>query len=130
RGAQRVGLRPPRGGVRGGDVPGRAARRRTRLRARPDGRAPDPQLEPCGLRAPRFPGRAARGRRDGRERIAVAMAWRVPIVDLAAESLEVGPAVESAVLRVLRSQQFILGPETAGFEAELGGGGRRWLAVV
>jgi dTDP-4-amino-4,6-dideoxygalactose transaminase len=47
------------------------------------------------------------------------MAWRVPIVDLAAESLEVGPAVEAAVLRVLRSQQFILGPETAAFEAEL-----------
>jgi dTDP-4-amino-4,6-dideoxygalactose transaminase len=47
------------------------------------------------------------------------MAWRIPIVDLAAEFLEVGPAVEAAVLRVLRSQQFILGPETAAFEAEL-----------
>jgi dTDP-4-amino-4,6-dideoxygalactose transaminase len=47
------------------------------------------------------------------------MAWRIPIVDLAAESLESGPAVEAAVLRVLRSQQYILGPETAAFEAEL-----------
>ncbi len=47
------------------------------------------------------------------------MAWRIPIVDLAAEFLETGPAVEAAVLRVLRSQQFILGPETAAFEAEL-----------
>ena len=47
------------------------------------------------------------------------MAWRIPIVDLAAEFLEAGPAVEAAVLRVLRSQQFILGPETAAFEAEL-----------
>lgn len=47
------------------------------------------------------------------------MAWRIPMVDLAAEFQEVGPAVEAAVLRVLRSQQFILGPETAAFEAEL-----------
>ena len=47
------------------------------------------------------------------------MAWRIPIVDLAAEALEVGPAVEAAVLRVLRSQQYVLGPETAAFEAEL-----------
>ena len=47
------------------------------------------------------------------------MAWRIPIVDLAAEYLEVGAAVEAAVLRVLRSQQFILGPETAAFESEL-----------
>jgi len=47
------------------------------------------------------------------------MAWRIPIVDLAAESIETGPAVEAAVLRVLRSQQYILGPETAAFEAEL-----------
>ena len=47
------------------------------------------------------------------------MAWRIPIVDLAAEFLEVGPAVEAAVLRVLRSQQYILGPESAAFEADL-----------
>jgi dTDP-4-amino-4,6-dideoxygalactose transaminase len=47
------------------------------------------------------------------------MAWRIPIVDLAAEYREVGPAVEAAVLRVLRSQQYILGPETATFEAQL-----------
>jgi dTDP-4-amino-4,6-dideoxygalactose transaminase len=31
----------------------------------------------------------------------------------------VGPAVEAAVLRVLRSQQYILGPESAAFEADL-----------
>jgi dTDP-4-amino-4,6-dideoxygalactose transaminase len=47
------------------------------------------------------------------------MAWRVPIVDLAAEYEEVGPEVEAAVLRVLRSQRYVLGPETAAFEAEL-----------
>ncbi len=46
------------------------------------------------------------------------MAWRIPIVDLAAEFRETGAVVEAAVLRVLRSQQFILGPETAAFEAE------------
>ena len=50
------------------------------------------------------------------------MAWRIPIVDLAAEFREVGPAVEAAVLRVLRSQQFILGPETAAFESEFAAG--------
>jgi dTDP-4-amino-4,6-dideoxygalactose transaminase len=46
------------------------------------------------------------------------MAWRIPMVDLAAESQEAGAAVEAAVLRVLRSHQFILGPETAAFEAD------------
>ena len=44
---------------------------------------------------------------------------RIPILDLAAEWAEVGPAVEAAVLRVLRSGQYVLGPETAAFEAEL-----------
>jgi dTDP-4-amino-4,6-dideoxygalactose transaminase len=47
------------------------------------------------------------------------MAWRIPIVDLEAESREAGAAVEAAVLRVLRSHQYVLGPETAAFEAEL-----------
>jgi dTDP-4-amino-4,6-dideoxygalactose transaminase len=47
------------------------------------------------------------------------MAWRVPIVDLAAEAEEAGADVEAALLRVLRSHQYILGPETAAFEAEL-----------
>ena len=103
------------------------------LRARSDGRTADPELEPRHVGAAGVPRRAARGRRDRRERFAVIasaqgaqpgegrerMAWRIPIVDLAAEYLEVGPAVEAAVLRVLRSQQFILGPETAAFEAEL-----------
>jgi dTDP-4-amino-4,6-dideoxygalactose transaminase len=47
------------------------------------------------------------------------MSWRIPMVDLAAEYAEVGPAVEEAVLRVLRSGQHVLGPETVAFEAEL-----------
>jgi len=43
----------------------------------------------------------------------------VPAVDLAAEWAEVGPEVEAAVLRVLRSGAYVLGPETRSFEAEL-----------
>ena len=46
---------------------------------------------------------------------------RIPILDLAVEWEEVGPAVEAAVLRVLRSGQYVLGPETAVFEADLAG---------
>jgi dTDP-4-amino-4,6-dideoxygalactose transaminase len=37
-------------------------------------------------------------------------------VDLAAERAAVGPALEEAVLRVLRSGQFVLGPEVERFE--------------
>lgn len=44
------------------------------------------------------------------------MGARIPILDLAAEWAEVGADVEAAVLRVLRSGQYILGPETAAFE--------------
>jgi dTDP-4-amino-4,6-dideoxygalactose transaminase len=47
------------------------------------------------------------------------MAWRIPLVDLGAEHAEVGEAVEAAVLRTLRSGQYVLGPETRAFEAEL-----------
>jgi dTDP-4-amino-4,6-dideoxygalactose transaminase len=47
------------------------------------------------------------------------MSARIPILDLAAEWAEVGADVEAAVLRVLRSGQYVLGPETAAFEAEL-----------
>lgn len=47
------------------------------------------------------------------------MAWRIPLVDLAAEYAEVGPALEQAVLRVLRSGAYVLGPETAAFEQEM-----------
>jgi dTDP-4-amino-4,6-dideoxygalactose transaminase len=47
------------------------------------------------------------------------MTWRVPLVDLAAEWAEAGPAVEAAVLRVLRSGELVLGPETAAFEEEV-----------
>jgi dTDP-4-amino-4,6-dideoxygalactose transaminase len=47
------------------------------------------------------------------------MSERIPIVDLLAEYAEVGAAVEEAVLRVLRSGQWVLGPETASFESEL-----------
>jgi dTDP-4-amino-4,6-dideoxygalactose transaminase len=41
------------------------------------------------------------------------------MVDLAAEYAEVGEAVEEAALRVLRSRRYLLGPETAAFEAEM-----------
>jgi len=47
------------------------------------------------------------------------MAPRIPIVDLAAEYAEVGDAVEAAVLNVLRSGRYVLGPETEAFEEEL-----------
>ena len=47
------------------------------------------------------------------------MGWRIPIVDLAAEYAEVGSDVEAAVLRVLRSNRYVLGPETTAFEDEL-----------
>ncbi len=47
------------------------------------------------------------------------MAWRVPMVDLAADWAEAGPAVEAALHRVLASGEFVLGPETAAFEAAL-----------
>ena len=47
------------------------------------------------------------------------MSWRIPIVDLAAEYAEVAEAVEPAVLSVLRSGRYVLGPEGEAFEAEL-----------
>ena len=37
-------------------------------------------------------------------------------VDLAAERAALGPQVEEAVLRVLRSGQYVLGPEVEAFE--------------
>jgi len=40
----------------------------------------------------------------------------ISAVDLAAERAEIGPAVEESVLRVLRSGQFVLGPEVERFE--------------
>jgi dTDP-4-amino-4,6-dideoxygalactose transaminase len=42
-------------------------------------------------------------------------------VDLAAERAEVGPALEEAVLRVLRSGQYVLGPEVERFERAFAG---------
>jgi len=47
------------------------------------------------------------------------MARRIASPDLAAEYAEIGPALEEAVLRVLRSGAYVLGPETEAFEAEL-----------
>jgi dTDP-4-amino-4,6-dideoxygalactose transaminase len=44
---------------------------------------------------------------------------RIPIVDLAAEYAEIGADLEAAVLRVLRSGRYVLGPETQAFEREL-----------
>jgi dTDP-3-amino-3,4,6-trideoxy-alpha-D-glucose transaminase len=40
------------------------------------------------------------------------------MVDLASEYAGLGPALEDAVLRVLRSGRYVLGPETEAFEAE------------
>jgi dTDP-4-amino-4,6-dideoxygalactose transaminase len=44
----------------------------------------------------------------------------VPIqpIDLAAERAELGPALEEAVLRVLRSGRYVLGPEVEAFERD------------
>ncbi len=39
-------------------------------------------------------------------------------VDLAAERAQLGPALEEAVLRVLRSGAYVLGPEVVAFESE------------
>lgn len=47
------------------------------------------------------------------------MAIRIKALDLEAEWREVGKDVEAAVLGVLRSGQFVLGPETAAFEREI-----------
>jgi dTDP-4-amino-4,6-dideoxygalactose transaminase len=47
------------------------------------------------------------------------MAERIPIVDLGAEYAEVATELEEAVLRVLRSGGYVLGPETRAFEEEL-----------
>jgi dTDP-4-amino-4,6-dideoxygalactose transaminase len=41
------------------------------------------------------------------------------MVDLGADGTEAGPSVEAAVLRVLRSGRYVLGPETAALEAEI-----------
>jgi dTDP-4-amino-4,6-dideoxygalactose transaminase len=47
------------------------------------------------------------------------MSWRVPMVDLAADWAEAGPAVEAGLRRVLASGEFVLGPETAAFEHDV-----------
>ena len=47
------------------------------------------------------------------------MSWRIPITDMNAEYTVAGQAIEEAVLRVLRSGEYVLGPETRRFEAEL-----------
>jgi dTDP-4-amino-4,6-dideoxygalactose transaminase len=46
---------------------------------------------------------------------------RIGTVDLAGEYAEVGSEVEAAVLGVLRSSAYVLGPECKAFEAELAG---------
>ncbi len=43
----------------------------------------------------------------------------IPFIDLAAQRRRLGPAVDSAITRVLNHGQFILGPEVRTFEAEL-----------
>ncbi|HVH17833.1 MAG TPA: DegT/DnrJ/EryC1/StrS family aminotransferase [Myxococcota bacterium] len=49
------------------------------------------------------------------------MSPRIPIVDVPAEYGEIGAEIEAAVLRVLRSGRYVLGPETEAFERELAG---------
>lgn len=46
-------------------------------------------------------------------------ALRVPLVDLAAQYAELKPALDEAVLRVLESGRYVLGPEVEAFEREL-----------
>ncbi len=43
----------------------------------------------------------------------------IPFIDLAAQRRRLGPAIDTAVARVIDSCQFILGPEVRTFEAEL-----------
>jgi dTDP-4-amino-4,6-dideoxygalactose transaminase len=43
----------------------------------------------------------------------------IPFIDLAAQRRRLGPAVDSAIARVLNHGQYILGPEVRTFEAEL-----------
>ena len=66
RAPERAGVRPPRGGAGGGDLLGRAQRRRAEVRARSHGLAADSQLEPRHLRAAGLPRRASRGGRSRR----------------------------------------------------------------
>ena len=47
------------------------------------------------------------------------MGWRIPLTDIAADAAEAGPALEDAVLAVLRSGEYVLGPETHAFEDEM-----------
>jgi len=42
----------------------------------------------------------------------------IGVLDLAAERAQLGPALEEAVLRVLRSGQYVLGPEVERFERD------------
>src|SRR3954454_14989840 len=43
----------------------------------------------------------------------------IPFIDLAAQRARLGPPLEDAILKVVRSGAYILGPEIAEFEAEL-----------
>ena len=47
-----------------------------------------------------------------------AAAGPVPLFDAVAEHAEIGPAVEAAIRRVVRSGRFVGGPEVAAFESE------------
>ncbi len=44
---------------------------------------------------------------------------RISMVDMSAEYAQMGPAIEEAVVRVLRSGQYVLGPETQALEKEI-----------
>ena len=43
----------------------------------------------------------------------------IPFIDLAAQRRRLGSAIDNAVMKVVNSCQFILGPEVKAFESDL-----------
>src|SRR4051812_1287727 len=53
----------------------------------------------------------------------------IPFIDLAAQRARLGPGLEDAILKVVRSGAYIMGPEIAQFEAELAAFGEARFAL-